>query len=97
MQFCDTCDTLKSLLQLSKVSFPSILELGVLISTDLPMVHPPNARGGAGSGSFALSDFRFLPDKNDAGFSQRQTIIFCSGLRAPGIMPCSIEGSPKSR
>jgi hypothetical protein len=26
--------------------------------------------GGAGSGSFARSDFRFSPDKNEAGFSQ---------------------------
>src|SRR6516164_11280205 len=37
------------------------------------MLATPPAPGGAGSGSFAHSDFRFLPDKNDAGFSQRQS------------------------
>jgi hypothetical protein len=29
--------------------------------------HSPNARGAPGAGSFAHSDSRFLPDKNDAG------------------------------
>src|SRR5262249_26351214 len=30
----------------------------------------PDARGSGGLDSFAHSDFRFSPDKNDAGFSQ---------------------------
>jgi hypothetical protein len=32
--------------------------------------HPTRPQRSAGSGVFAHSDFRFLPDKNDAEFSQ---------------------------
>ena len=48
--------------------------------------HPPNARGGRGIGSFAHSDFHFLPGKNGTGFSQTPTSLGCGRGAVPRIV-----------